>query len=204
MVLKFFGDSINEQHVTKIIGALNNDGIIIIPTDTVYAFAGNLHSKKAMEQICRIRNIKPEKANFSLLCHDLGNISHFTRPFSNETFRLMKSKLPGPFTFILNANSNVPALFKSNKKTIGIRVPDNPVALAIIKKLGNPLVVTSVRSEGAIEEYMADPAEIQARFGDAISFVIDAGPGELIPSTVIDCTADTPVVIREGKGNVID
>ena len=152
MLLKFFGDSINKKFVDQIIDTLKNDGVIIIPTDTVYALAGSLSSSKAFERICRIKNVKPEKANFSLLCKDLSNISHFTKPFGTEIFRLMKSSLPGPFTFILNANSNVPVIFRSNKKTIGIRVPDNVIAHAILEQLGSALIVSSVRTEDQIED----------------------------------------------------
>ena len=198
--LKFFGTSINEKHLSQIIDTLKNDGVIIIPTDTIYAIAGNIYSNKAIERICRIKNIKAEKANFSFLCHDLGNISAFTKPFSTEIFRLMKRSLPGPFTFILNANNQVPAIFKSNKKTIGIRVPDNPIALAIIEALGNPLMVTSIQIGEETEEYLNDPHEIQEHYSEQVDIIIDGGPSRFDPSTIVDCTSEAPVVIREGKG----
>ncbi len=204
MFLKFFGDSINQKHITQITETLKNDGVIILPTDTVYAIAGSIYSNKAIEKICRIKNIKVEKANFSFLCHDLGNISEFTKPFTTEIFRLMKSSLPGPFTFILNANSHVPTIFKSNKKTIGIRVPDNVIALSIIEALGNPLMVTSVHSDDDFEKYLTNPDDIRERFGELVDIVIDGGPSRFDPSTVIDCTGDMPLVIREGKGKVED
>jgi len=204
VLLKFFGQSINQKHISQIVEALQNDGVIIIPTDTVYAFAGNIYSNKAIERICRVKNIKLEKANFSFLCHDLSNISNFTKPFNNEIFRLMKSSLPGPFTFILNANSNVPAIFKSNKKTIGIRVPDNVIPIAIIEALGNPLVVSSVMSKDSITDYLTIPEEIEEQYGQVVDLVIDGGPSKFIPSTVIDCTDDVPVVVREGKGKIIE
>ncbi len=200
MILKFFGQSINQKYISQIVETLKNDGVIIIPTDTVYAFACSIHSNKAIESICRIKNINLAKANFSFLCHDLRNISNFTRPFSNEIFRLMKSSLPGPYTFILNANSNVPAIFKSNKKTIGIRVPDNSIPLAIIEELGNPLMVSSVMSVTAQGEYLTSPDDIEEQYGQIVDLVVDGGPGTFVPSTVIDCTADVPVVVREGKG----
>jgi tRNA threonylcarbamoyl adenosine modification protein (Sua5/YciO/YrdC/YwlC family) len=201
VILKFFGDSINEKHISQIIETLKNDGVIIIPTDTVYALAGNIYSNKAIDKICKLKNTKIEKANFSFLCQDLSNISEFTKPFGTEIFRLMKNSLPGPFTFILNANNNVPNIFKSNKKTIGIRVPDNKIALAILKALGNPLMVTSVHS-GDEDEYLTDPQEIYANLGALVDIVVDGGPSQFVPSTVIDCTNDTPVVTREGKGKV--
>ena len=202
MILKFHGDSINEKYIEQIVQILKNDGIIIIPTDTVYALAGNIHSSKAMERICRFKNIKPEKANFSFLCHDLRNISEFTKPFNTEIFRLMKNSLPGPFTFILNANNNVPTIFKSNKKTIGIRVPDNSIALAIIEALGNPLMVTSVHDDDQFFDYVTDPDTIDERFGSQVDCVIDGGVSDFEPSTVIDCTDNAPVVVRLGKGKI--
>lgn len=202
MILKFHGDSINEKYIEQIVQILKNDGIIIIPTDTVYALAGNIQSSKAMERICRFKNIKPEKANFSFLCHDLRNISEFTKPFNTEIFRLMKNSLPGPFTFILNANNNVPTIFKSNKKTIGIRVPDNSIALAIIEALGNPLMVTSVHDDDQFFDYVTDPDTIDERFGSQVDCVIDGGVSDFEPSTVIDCTDNAPVVVRLGKGKV--
>lgn len=202
MLLKFFGDSINKKYIDQIIDTLKNDGVIIIPTDTVYAIAGSMQSSKAFERICRIKNVKPDKANFSLLCHDLSNISHFTKPFGTEIFRLMKSSLPGPFTFILNANNNVPSIFKSNKKTIGIRVPDNAIALAILEELGIPLVVSSVRTEEQIEDYLTDPDDIEEQFKDKVDIVVDGGPSRFEPSTIIDCTEDKPVLVRQGKGKI--
>ena len=204
MILKFFGDSINEKHISQILESLRNGGVIIIPTDTVYAFAGSIYSNKAIEKICRIKNISIEKANFSFLCHDLSNISEFTKPFSNEIFRMMKSVLPGPFTFILNANSKVPAIFKSNKKTIGIRVPADKIALSIIEALGNPLMVSSVRFIDDAEDYLTNPDEIYEYFGNQVDLLVDGGPSQFDPSTVIDCTGENPIVIRDGKGKIID
>ena len=204
MLLKFFGESINQKYIAQITETLKNDGIIIIPTDTIYAIAASIYSNKAIERICNLKKIKVEKANFSFLCQDLKNISEFTKPFSTEIFRLMKSSLPGPFTFILNANSHVPTIFKSNKKTIGIRVPDNTIALSIIKAIGNPLMVTSVHSDDDFEEYLTNPDDIQERFGDLVDIIIDGGPSHFHPSTIIDCTGDTPIVKREGKGKVED
>ncbi len=202
MILKFFGSSVNEKHIEQIVRTLKDGGIIIIPTDTVYALAGDIHSSKAMEKICRFKNIKPDKANFSFLCHDLRNISEFTKPFNTEIFRLMKNSLPGPFTFILNANNNIPTIFKSNKKTIGIRVPDNPFSQAIIEALGNPLMVTSVHDDDEFYDYVTDPEVIHERFGSQVDLVIDGGVSDFEPSTVIDCTDSEPVIIRQGKGIV--
>lgn len=202
MLLQIFPDNPNMLHIKKVVDALKNGEVIIIPTDTVYALACSIHNNKAIDKICRLKNIKLEKANFSFLCYDLSHISDFTKPFGTEIFRLMKQSLPGPFTFILNANSNVPHIFKSNKKTIGIRVPDNNIARTIVKELGNPLMVTSVHDDDEIIEYTSDPSDIESRFTDQVELIIDGGYSDVHPSTVIDCTGETPIVIREGKGKV--
>ncbi|REJ82389.1 MAG: threonylcarbamoyl-AMP synthase [Bacteroidetes bacterium] len=203
MLLKIFPENINDKFIEKAIHVLKNDGVIVIPTDTVYAFACSIHSNAAIERICRLKKVKLEKANFSFVCESLSNISDFSKPMSNEVFRLMKNTLPGPFTYILNANSNVPGIFKSNKKTIGIRVPDNQIALRLVKELGNPLMVASVHDESdEFMDYITDPDEIDARLGSNVDLVIDGGSGSFEPSTVVDCTASEPVLIREGKGKI--
>jgi tRNA threonylcarbamoyl adenosine modification protein (Sua5/YciO/YrdC/YwlC family) len=204
MLLQIFPDNPNLLHINKAVEALRNGEVIIIPTDTVYALACSILHNKAIEKICRLKNIRLEKANFSFLCYDLSHISDFTKPFSTEVFRLMKQSLPGPFTFILNANSNVPHIFKSNKKTIGIRVPDNTISRMIVKVLGHPLMVTSVHDDDDIVEYTTDPSEIDLRFTNDVELIIDGGYSDIHPSTVIDCTGDSPVIIREGKGKFED
>ena len=173
-----------------------------MPTDTLYALACDIRSPKAFERISKLRKMKDGKGNFSFICHDLSHITDFTKPINNTVFRLMKSCLPGPYTFILNANSNVPAIFKSNKKTIGIRVPDNPITRQIVKELGHPIMVTTVHDTDHWKEYATDAGEIEAMLEDQIDLVIDGGNSELIPSTVIDCTGEEPLIIREGKGKI--
>ncbi|MCC7231684.1 MAG: threonylcarbamoyl-AMP synthase [Bacteroidia bacterium] len=200
MILKIFPDNINEKYIEKAVSIMKTGGVIVIPTDTLYALACDIRNQDAVHRISRLKNIRLEKANFSFLCYDLSNISEFTRPFSTGIFRMMKKSLPGPFTFILNANSNVPAIFKSNKKTIGIRVPDNNIAREIVHIMGHPLMVTSLHDSDEILEYMNDPAEIEAEYENRIDLVIDGGYSELEPSTVVDCTGDVPVLIRQGKG----
>lgn len=202
MLLKIFPGNINDKFIDKTVQTLKAGGVIVIPTDTVYALACDIYNNKAIERIARLRQVKPEKANFSFICHDLSNISDFTKPFSTEVFRLMKNCLPGPYTFILNANSEVPSIFRSNKKTIGIRVPDNTITRRLVKDLGNPIMVTSVHDEDAIVEYTTDPEEIEAQLGNLVDIVIDGGPGSLEPSTVVDCTSEVPELIREGKGKI--
>ena len=202
MLLTIYPDNPNSRHISTAVELLKNDGVVVIPTDTVYAIACSIGSNKAFERICRLKGVKPEKANFSFVCSDLSNISDYTKPFSREVFRVMKNSLPGPFTFILQANNQVPAIFRSNKKTIGIRVPDNNIAHTIVQELGSPLMVTSVHDADEILDYTTDPAVIDEKYGHDVDLVIDGGYSEFHPSTIIDCTGEIPVVIREGKGIV--
>jgi len=204
MLLQVYPDSINEKHIQTVVECLRNNGVVIIPTDTVYAFACDIHSTKAIDRISKIKNIKLEKANFSFACYDLSAISTYTKPFSREVFRVMKHHLPGPFTFILNASSDVPTIFRSRKKTIGIRVPDNNITRTIIKDLGNPIMVSSVHDEDEIKEYYSDAGEIEADFSEQVDIIIDGGYSDIHPSTVIDCTSDIPLVIRQGKGKLVE
>ena len=200
MLIRIFPGNPNSLLIKEAVDVLRDGEVIIIPTDTVYAFACSIHSNKAMEKICRLKNTKPGKANFSFLFYDLSHISDFTKPFSTAVFRLMKQSLPGPFTFILQAGSRVPKIFRSNKKTLGIRIPDNNIARSIVRELGNPVMVTSIHDEDEILEYASDPAELESRYHNDVALVIDGGYGELHPSTIIDCSGETPEVIRKGKG----
>ena len=200
MIIRIHQDNPNPKEVREAVSILKKDGVIVCPTDTVYSFACVLGSSKGFDRIARLKKLRPNKAHFSILCADLSDLSQYTRPVPNEIFKLMKRALPGPFTFILQAGGNVPKLFKSAKKTIGIRVPDNSVALAIIKELGKPLVVSSVHDEDDVLEYTTDPELIEERHGHGLDAVVNGGFGELYASTVIDCTSGVPEVIREGKG----
>lgn len=192
----------NIRDVKKITEVLDKDGVIILPTDTIYAMACRLDSKKGIEHMCRVAGKKPEKVNFSLLCANLSHLSEFTAPLNKNVFRLMKNNLPGPFTFILDANKNVTKWFNSNKKTIGIRVPDNKIAQTIIEQCGVPLVVTTIHHEDEIIEYMTDPVEIHDKFEHQVALVVNGGAGGNKPSTIIDCTAEDPILIRQGKGMI--
>jgi tRNA threonylcarbamoyl adenosine modification protein (Sua5/YciO/YrdC/YwlC family) len=202
MLLEVYPDNINQKHIQKVVECLKNDGVVIVPTDTVYAFACDIHSTKAADRISKIKKVKIDKANFSFACYDLSTISEYTKPFSREVFRVMKHHLPGPFTFILNASSKVPAIFRSNKKTIGIRIPDNHIARAIVKDLGNPIMVSSVHDEDEIREYYSDASEIESDFSEQVDIIVDGGYSDVHPSTVIDCTTDAPIIIRQGKGKL--
>lgn len=200
MLLKIHPDNPNQRHIQKVIECLNNGGTIIYPTDTVYGIGCDIYKNKAVEKIAQIKGIKKEKANFSFICSDLSHISDFTRPISNDIYKLMRRNLPGPFTFILEANNKVPKLFQSKKKTVGIRVPDNNIINVIVEQLGNPIMSSSVYDEDEIIEYTTDPELIYEKYGHLVDIVIDGGYGGNEASTIIDCTTDELTILREGKG----
>jgi tRNA threonylcarbamoyl adenosine modification protein (Sua5/YciO/YrdC/YwlC family) len=204
MLLRIYNENPNERALEQVAEVLRRGGLIIYPTDTVYGLGCDITNQKAIERICQIRGIKPEKANFSFVCYDLSHISDYIKPIGTEVFRVIKKALPGPFTFIFNANSNVPKLLSSNKKTVGIRVPDNNVARSIVKTLGNPIISTSIHDEDEIVEYSTDPELIHEKYKDLVDLVIDGGYGENIPSTVVDCTTGDFEILREGKGDLSD
>ena len=202
MLVKIYPENPNPKNIDEAVNVLRKGGIIIYPTDTVYGLGCDITNSKAIERICRIRGIKPEKANFSFICCDLRHISDFIKPIDNITFRLLKKALPGPFTFILNANNQVPKLLSSKKKTVGIRVPDNKIAHEIVKALGNPLLSASIKDEDELIEYSTDPELIHEKYENIVDLVIDGGYGGNEASTVVDCTSDDFEIIREGKGDL--
>lgn len=201
MLIKIYPNNPNEKQLAEVVACLRNGGIIIYPTDTVYGLGCDIYQAKAIEKLCKIRNINPEKANLSFICADLSHLSDFVKPIDNAVFRVLKDALPGPFTFILNANNKVPKLMHSNKKTVGIRVPDNDIARSIVKLLGNPIVSTSIHDDDEVVEYSTDPELIYEKYKDLVDMVIDGGYGELQASTVVDYTSDEPVIVRQGKGD---
>lgn len=200
MLIKIYPENPNEKAIEQAVDILKKGGIIIYPTDTVYGLGCDITNQKAIERICKIRGIKPEKANFSFVCSDLSHISDFIKPIDTTVFRLLKKALPGPFTFIFNANNNVPKLLSSNKKTVGIRVPDNNIAREIVRVLGNPILSTSIKDDDELIEYSTDPELIHEKYEDLVDLVIDGGYGDNEASTVIDCTSGDFEIIREGKG----
>lgn len=202
MLVKIYEENPNPREVQKVIDVLRGGGIIVYPTDTVYGLGCDITNAKAVEKVSRFKNVQIEKSNMSFICSDLSHLSDYAKPISNQIFKLIKRNLPGPFTFILEANSNVPKYFKGKKKTVGIRVPDNEIILEIVRQLGNPILSTSVYDEDEIIEYTTDPELIHEKLGDFADLVIDGGFGGNIPSTVIDCTGDSPVILRQGKGVV--
>ena len=204
MLIEINKDNIDKRLIDTVVGALMNDEIIIYPTDTVYALACDLNSKKGIEKLAEIKKLKLKHAKFSIVCHDISAISSYIKQIDRSTFKLLKSNLPGPFTFILQATNEVQRKFDSNRKEIGIKIPDNAIALEITKALGNPMVTTSlIDNEDDLLEYFTDPYEIYQRFDDKVHTIIDGGVGKLEASTIVDCSKGVCEVIREGAGVLV-
>ncbi|HEY0900005.1 MAG TPA: L-threonylcarbamoyladenylate synthase [Sphingobacteriaceae bacterium] len=202
MLIRIYPENPNPKHINQVVEVLKKGGVIIYPSDTIYGIGCDITNQKAIEKVCQIRGIKPDKANLSFICHDLSHISNYIKPIDNSVFRLIKKALPGPFTFIFEANNNVPKLLSSNKKTVGIRVPDNSIAREIVRVLGNPIVSTSIHDEDEIMEYSTDPELIYEKYKDLVDIVIDGGYGGNQPSTVVDCTSGEFNILRNGKGDL--
>ena len=202
MFVRLFNENPNSREILKIVDILRKGGLIIYPTDTVYGLGCDITNYKAVEKVARWKEVKIEKNNFSFICSDFSHLSDYTKPIQNNVFKLIKKNLPGPFTFILVANNNVPKYFKGKKKTVGIRIPDNNIIREIVKELGNPILSTSIHNDDEIIEYITDPELIYEKYQDIADVVIDGGYGELIPSTIVDCTQDFIEIIREGKGEL--
>lgn len=200
MLLKIYPENPNPKDIQQVVNVLKNGGIIIYPTDTVYGLGCDITNGKAVEKIAHFKDVSVEKSNFSFICSDLSHVSDFSKPISNPVFKLLKNYLPGPFTFILNANSNVPKYFKGKKKTVGVRIPDNSIILEIVRVLGNPIMSTSIHDEDDIIEYSTDPELIHEKYKDFADLVIDGGYGNNVPSTIVDLTSEMPEIIRQGKG----
>ena len=190
------------REIRKIADILRDGGLIIYPTDTVYGLGCDITNQKAVQKVANFKGIRVEKSNFSFICSDFSHLSDFTKPIPNHIFKLIKKNLPGPFTFILEANNAVPKYFKGKKKTVGIRIPDNNIIREIVAELGNPIMSTSIHDEDEILEYTTDPELIHEKYQDIADVVIDGGYGELEASTIIDCTSDEIEIIREGKGEL--
>ncbi len=199
--IKIYEDKPNEAAIAKVVKVLKEGGLVIYPTDTVYGLGCDITNTKALERIAKIKGIKLDKANFSFICHDLSNLSDYVRQIDTPTFKLLKRALPGPYTFILSGNNNLPKEFKK-KTTVGIRVPDNSIALEIVKQLGNPIVSTSIHDDDDVIEYTTDPELIFEKWQNLVDMVIDGGYGDNIGSTIIDLSGDEPIVVREGKGSL--
>ena len=197
MLIKLYDNNPNPAQIRHIAEVLRNGGIIIFPTDSVYAFGCNIFNHAGVEKITKIKNKDLRKADLSFICSSISQISEFAR-VDDETFKILKKNLPGPFTFILNGTNRLPKLFK-NRKTVGVRMPKNNIALEIVRELGNPMMTSSIFTDDETTEYITDPELIEEKYGNIVDLVIDGGYGGLIPSSIIDCTADEPEIVRQGE-----
>lgn len=200
-LIKLYDDNPDPKLIKKIVKDMRDGALVIYPTDTVYGLGCDITNKSALEKVARLKGIKLDKANFSFICRDLSNLSDYVTSIDTRTFKILKRNLPGPYTFILPANNNLPTILKK-KKTVGIRVPDNPIAIALVTALGNPIISTSIKDEDEVIEYTTDPSLILEKWDKHVDYVIDAGYGGNVGSTIIDLTGDEPVLVREGKGSI--
>ncbi len=202
MLVKIYPENPQEKKLNEIVDCIKKGGVIIYPTDTIYAIGCDLNNHKAVERVAQIKGVKLDKANFSLVCYDLSHLSTYAKQIDTQTFKLMKRLLPGAYTFILKASKDVPKLFTSRKKTIGIRVPDNDLTRELVLRLGHPIIATSVHDDDEVLEYTTDPELIHERYKDKVDMVIDAGFGKNIGSTVLSCVEEEFEIIREGAGPI--
>lgn len=203
-LLKLHPVNPEKRKINHIVEVLKQGGVIIYPTDTLYGLGCDISNAKAVEKIAKIKGVNPKKANFSFIIPSLAYINDYAKPFGNHIYKVMKKNLPGPFTFILNANNSLPKMMKNNKKTVGIRIPDHTIVQEIVRALGNPLMSTSiVNIDDDIVPYPTDPEEIYERYKHIVDIVIDGGPGGLEPSTVVDCTGGELEIVRQGKGQLV-
>ena len=200
MLLRINPDNIDDRLIWQVVNCLKRGGVIIYPTDTVYTLGCDLMHREAYEKVCKLKDIKSNKANFSIVCYDLSHITDFTINVPTAVYKMMRRALPGPYTFILNGNNNLAKIYGYNKKTIGIRVPNNTIARAIVDALGAPILSASIKNEDTILEYITDPNDIYEVYENLVDIVIDGGPGGNVPSTIIDYTGKDPVLVREGAG----
>tara|TARA_B100000287_G_C20628332_1_gene778746 strand:- start:845 stop:1468 length:624 start_codon:yes stop_codon:yes gene_type:complete len=203
MLKRIYNDNPDEKKIDEVVKCLENGGIIIYPTDTVYGLGCNINNKKALERIARIKGVKLKDAHFSFICFDLSDLSKYAKQINSRTFKLLKRIFPGPFTIILKGTNKIPKIFSNKKKTVGIRIPNNNIVREIVKKLGSPIVSTSIIDEDAIIEYSTDPELIYEKYKDLVDLIIDGGYGMNVASTVVDCTDENDYkIIRQGKGSI--
>ncbi len=201
MLIKLYDTNTNPKDIEKVVRVLQDGGLVIYPTDTVYAMGCDALNVKAVERICKLKGINPAKSNLSIICYDLSNISEYAK-VDNATFKLMKKNLPGPFTFLLKTTSSLPKIYK-DKKMVGIRVPDNNIIREIVRVLGNPILTTSIKGDDEVIEYLTDPELINEKYESTVDLIVDGGYGGIDGSTIVDCTDTEPIVTREGKGDLI-
>ena len=202
MLLRLYTENPNARHIRKVVDVLEAGGIIIYPTDTVYAMGCDIKAHKAIEKIARLKGQNPDNPDLSIIFRDMSQLSEYTIIYDDNIFRLLKRNLPGPFTFIVKANNQIPRLFKNKKKTVGIRIPDNSIVHEIVKELGRPIITTSIHDPDEIIEYTTDPELIEEKFRDFADIIINGGYGKNDPSTIVDCTGDEISVLRQGLGQL--
>jgi tRNA threonylcarbamoyl adenosine modification protein (Sua5/YciO/YrdC/YwlC family) len=202
MIRKIYPENPNPKEINRVVEILKEGGVIIYPTDTVYGLGCDISNSKAIERVAQIKGLRPDKTNFSFIVYDLSHLADYTKPIDNQIYKLMRRNLPGPFTFILEASNNVPKILKSKKKTVGIRIPDNPIILEIVRVLDNPILTTSVHSGDVILDYTTDPELIHEDMGHLVDLVIDGGFGNNVPSTIVDCTGPEITILRQGLGTL--
>lgn len=202
MLVEINENNIDHRLIQQAVELLRNGGIIIFPTDTVYAMGCDLYNKKALKRLAQLKDIKLSKANFSIICPDLSDLSKYVRHLDRPTYKVLNKSLPGPFTFILDATNEIPRLFGTNRKEIGIRIPDNTIILEIVRELGNPIVTTSLHTDDEILDYFIDPYQIYERFDETADMIIDGGYGNLVASTIVDCTGGGLEILRQGIGEL--
>ncbi len=202
MFIKIYDESPNVSDVSSVVACIDKGGIVILPTDTIYSMVCKLSSKKGFDTLCRIKGLTAKNADFSILCASISELSSYTRPINNVVFRMLKKNLPGPFTFIFEASSKIPKLFGNKRKTIGIRVPDNAIFQAISQRLDEPLIGTSIHDDDAIIEYTTDPELIYEKYESQIDMMVNGGFGNNVASTVVDCTEQPPIILRQGIGQL--
>lgn len=200
-LIRIYEENPNPKEIQKVIKTLRNGGLIIYPTDTVYGLGCDINNIKALEKVARIKEVKLERSNFSFICEDLSNLSDYVKQIDTSTFKILKRALPGPYTFILPGSNKLPHPFKK-RKTVGIRIPNNNIALEIVRQLGNPIISTSIRDEDEVLEYTTDPELILEKWDKLVDIVIDGGYGDNMASTIIDLSEEQPIIVREGKGSI--
>jgi tRNA threonylcarbamoyl adenosine modification protein (Sua5/YciO/YrdC/YwlC family) len=191
------------RKIFRVVDVLRRGGLIVYPTDTIYGIGCSLFNKKAVERLCQVKQLKPQKLNLSFICHDISEVSNYVRRIETPVYKILRATLPGPFTYILESGSNVPKVLDVNKKTVGIRIPHHAVPLAIVKELGNPIITSSIKDNDEIKTYTTDPEEIYEDLKHKVDIVIDSGVGGNIPSTIVDFTSGDPVVTRYGLGEFV-
>ena len=202
MLIRIYSENPNPKHIRQVVDLLEVGGIIIYPTDTVYAIGCDIRANRAIDKIARLKGLNPQNPDLSLIFHDMSQLSEYTVIRDNSTFKLLKRNLPGPFTFIVRANNQIPKLFKNKKKTVGIRIPDNSIVLEIVRELGRPIITTSIHDPDEIIEYTTDPELIHEKYKEFADIVIDGGYGRNEASTIVDCTGEEPEILRQGLGEV--